>query len=128
MAFAVDDDQDCLRLAIQYLHGLGYDAFQFLNGTDALAAIKKRRPDVVICNFAMPGFDGIQTLVEFQRRDPSIGCILATAKITPRLVEQVFKNGTVQVLLEKPISLRNLVEALMQVSLGHSGAVIRCQG
>ncbi|NKE67165.1 PAS domain S-box protein [Ramlibacter sp. RBP-2] len=58
----VDDNRDSADSACAIIRMLGYDAECAYDGTGALAAAARWRPDIVLLDLAMPGLDGYKTL------------------------------------------------------------------
>ncbi|HEY1417792.1 MAG TPA: ATP-binding protein, partial [Myxococcaceae bacterium] len=65
-----DDNADMRDYLVRLLEGR-FMVEAFRNGTDALAAIERTRPDLVLTDVMMPGLDGFG-LVAAIRRDPEI--------------------------------------------------------
>jgi CheY-like chemotaxis protein len=75
----VEDDESMAALVEEELGDEGYDVQVVFNGSDALAAISERAPDVVILDINMPGKDGIETLNDIVGESGSLPVILHTA-------------------------------------------------
>ncbi len=63
----IDDDQSALDLMLATLKSIDIDAVCLLDGRDALRDIDQIRPDAIILDLMMPGFDGFQVLDALQR-------------------------------------------------------------
>ena len=63
----VDDDDDLRETLAALLAEEGYEVSRAANGVEALAAIDRDRPDVVLLDLMMPVLDGWQTLKILQR-------------------------------------------------------------
>ena len=63
----IDDDQQALDLMRATLKSIGIEAVCVLDGRDALRNIDQLRPDAIILDLMMPGFDGFQVLDALQR-------------------------------------------------------------
>ncbi|MDL2336985.1 MAG: PAS domain S-box protein [Pseudomonadota bacterium] len=63
----IDDDPAALDLMQAMLKSIGIDAVGVLNGREALRDIDRHRPDAVILDLMMPGFDGFQVLDALRR-------------------------------------------------------------
>lgn len=48
------------------------------DGTEALAVIRRDRPDVVLLDIRMPGLSGLEVLRELRARDPALPVIMLT--------------------------------------------------
>ncbi|RLA86386.1 MAG: two-component system response regulator [Deltaproteobacteria bacterium] len=56
----VDDDRGSLRVLSEILKAAGYDVMAFDSGINALKAIFKSPPDLIILDIVMPGIDGLE--------------------------------------------------------------------
>ena len=65
---AVDDEADTLELIATVLRQAGADVAVAASVDEALGALAITRPDVVLCDIAMPGRDGYELLREAKRR------------------------------------------------------------
>lgn len=63
----VDDDRDVRTMLNQLLASAGFAVIEAANGGDALVALVKHRPALIILDLMMPGVDGAQ-FREAQRR------------------------------------------------------------
>jgi DNA-binding NarL/FixJ family response regulator len=59
------------------------------NGEDALAAVRRERPDVLVLDLSMSGMDGIAVLHEMKRDLNSTAVVVLTAENGPQAVEAV---------------------------------------
>ncbi len=83
------------------------------SGTEAIAAIKAHRPDLVLMDLRMPGLDGLQTLRKIQQMDPKLLVILMTAYSTSANVIEAMKHGAYDY-LTKPFSVEKLREVVRE--------------
>ena len=66
------DDEPMLRMALrQYLEFAGHTVEEAADGEDALASVRRRRPDIVISDVLMPTRDGM-SLCREMREDPLV--------------------------------------------------------
>lgn len=68
----VEDDRDNREGTAEYLAAFGFDVGQASGGEEALAALRRRRPDVVLLDLQMPGMSGWD-LLRIMRRDQVLG-------------------------------------------------------
>lgn len=61
-ALVVDDEESIAQLIAMALRYEGWEVETALNGTDALDAVKKFKPDVAVFDIMLPDFDGVQLL------------------------------------------------------------------
>jgi PAS domain S-box-containing protein len=98
----VDDDPQIVDLVCQLLEGEPYEIVSAADGQVALAAIARRRPDVILLDLLMPGMDGF-ALIEQLHQDPKfqqIPVIVLTAK-TLTAPEQAFLDQSVRTVIQK---------------------------
>ena len=75
----VDDDRDMLSLLDELLSGEGYKVVKAKSGAEALAAIAKSRPDLVMIDVLLPDEDGLTLLAQIKREHPELEVIVMTA-------------------------------------------------
>jgi DNA-binding response OmpR family regulator len=75
----VDDEPNIRDLVSQYLRREGFDVVQAASGEQALAAIARSMPDLVILDVRLPGIDGFETLREI-RRTSDVYVLMLTAR------------------------------------------------
>jgi len=78
----VDDHEEIREALSEILEEEGHDISQAVDGLDALEAINKSRPDVVLPDIAMPRMDGLETLqrIKSQPELADIPVIMDTAQ------------------------------------------------
>lgn len=54
----VDDDKQIVRLLKSYLQDAGFDVLTAFDGQSALQTIRRERPDLVVLDLQLPGYDG----------------------------------------------------------------------
>jgi two-component system cell cycle response regulator DivK len=59
---AVIEDNADNRLLLQAILGDQFDLDEYDNGTDALAGLSRRKPDLVLLDISLPGMDGNEIL------------------------------------------------------------------
>jgi two-component system phosphate regulon response regulator PhoB len=67
-----EDDPDIRHLVSAKLLRSGFDVIETADGAEALAAIRRRRPDLVLIDLRMPRLEGLEVLREL-RADPGTG-------------------------------------------------------
>ncbi len=75
----VEDEFRIARLVRLYLEEAGFEAAIVDNGTQALAAFRHERPDLVILDLNLPGKDGLDVCREL-RRESNVPIIMLTAR------------------------------------------------
>jgi len=114
----VDDDPGLLRLLSIRLRAESYNVEAVESAAEALAALPRFRPDLVITDLRMENMDGIGLLKEIQRQRPGLCVLLLTAHGTIPDAVEATQSGAFG-FLTKPVDKQQLldyVERAMKVS------------
>jgi two-component system response regulator GlrR len=114
----VDDDPGLLRLLSIRLNAEGYEVVAVESAAEALAALPRFRPDLVITDLRMENMDGIGLLKEIQRERPGLCVLLLTAHGTIPDAVEATQSGAFG-FLTKPIDkdqLLDYVQRAMKIS------------
>lgn len=106
---AVDDDPGLLRLLTIRLRSEDYEVEAVQSAADALAAVGRFRPDLVITDLRMDQMDGIGLLKELQVRWPGLKVILLTAHGTIPDAVRATQSGAFG-FLTKPVEKQELLD------------------
>jgi two-component system, OmpR family, phosphate regulon response regulator PhoB len=106
----VDDDPDILRLVTYNLKQAGFDTFSAPTGREALEAVQKHSPDLIILDVMLPDVDGLEVCrtlrsQEITRRIPIL-MLTARGEEIDRVVG--FELGADDYVM-KPFSTRELI-------------------
>ena len=91
----VEDNPTNLELMIYLLGALGHEPFSAVDGSDALASVRSRAPDLVICDLQLPRVDGYEVARQMKadRSLAGIPIIAVTAYAMPGDRERAFAAG-----------------------------------
>jgi len=81
------------------------------SAAEAIDAVERLRPDLVLLDVYMPNGDGIQVLKEIRRRDGDVDVIPVTAARNASTVKELMRNGTVGYIV-KPFKFEQLAATL----------------
>lgn len=110
----VDDDPRIRASLARALTGEKSDVAVAASAEEALGAIGKAAPDVVLSDVRMPGMNGIELLRLLRERAPAVDVILMTAFDDLPLVATAMREGAVDFLI-KPLDLHQLRRVLDKV-------------
>ena len=68
----VDDEQEFVETLADRLKMRDFDASIARNGEQALSAVEKEEPDVIVLDVKMPGMDGIEVLRRVKEAYPHV--------------------------------------------------------
>ena len=109
----VDDEPEILRLVRDHLERAGFDVVTASDGTAALAAARRRRPDLVVLDLGLPGIDGLD-VARALRRDGEVPIIMVTAR-TDEIDRVAGLELGADDYVSKPFSPRELVARVRAV-------------
>jgi two-component system response regulator GlrR len=107
----VDDDPDLLQLLTIRLRRAGFEVGTAASGREALAALARVQPDVVVTDLKMDDLDGLGLLDEIERRHPVLPVILITAHGTIPDAVSATRRGAFA-FLTKPLNDEELVNCV----------------
>jgi len=77
----VDDEPTIAEVVARYLERAGYSTRVAADGVQALEAVARQRPDLVVLDLMLPGIDGLEVMRRMREQDRErIATILLTAK------------------------------------------------
>jgi CheY-like chemotaxis protein/anti-sigma regulatory factor (Ser/Thr protein kinase) len=92
----------------------GWKAAFAANGVEALAAVEKDRPQLVLTDLLMPEMDGLQLVQAIHDKHPQVPVILMTAHGSEDIAIQALQTGAASYVPKKSLA-RDLPETLEQV-------------
>jgi len=131
----VDDDPDFVWLTRNVLEQAGYQVTEAFDGQSALSRFEKDKPEVVLLDYRMPIWDGIDIAVEMKKRDPSVPIIMITGYGEVGMAVKALKTGVYDYVIKpvdkddllftisRAVEKQNLVEEVERLR-----AVLRTQG
>src|SRR5438552_1409862 len=110
----VDDEKNIRTHLATYVRGLGYEADIAADAPAALAALDRRKFDLVLSDVRMAEMDGLALLHEIRRRQPSVVVELMIAYATVPQALEAIRAGAYDYLV-KPFSLDHVGLLLKRV-------------
>ena len=110
----VDDDKEMLSLLKDLLTPEGYQVTTAKTGQEALAAVEKKRPDLVMMDLKLPDEDGVAVLGKLKREHPDLEVIVMTAFGGSSSAIKAMRAGAYDY-VTKPFELDELVSTLRRV-------------
>jgi DNA-binding NtrC family response regulator len=122
LIFVVDDDSWAREVSIDAIHqavqARGVKCEGFVSAEDALKAMEKYRPHLILLDIGLPGMDGIKALEQIKQKFPEVLVIMITAYDDIKTVVTSIKLGAHDY-VTKPlqinalkVSIRNTLETL----------------
>ena len=111
----IAEDTAAVRdLLCEALHSGGFSVTAVPDGTQAIEALGSQAFDILVTDFAMPGYDGLQVAKACKRQRPEAKVIMLTAWDLWLKESDCIESG-VDVVVPKPVGLPALFAALHQV-------------
>jgi len=111
----LDDDQALVTLTVKTLERNGYRSCGFTQAIQAIEAVRNhpRKFDLVVTDYTMPGFSGIQVAKQLLHLRPGLPVLLTSGYVTDDLRKRAEDVGISQV-LHKPHSANELCAAIQR--------------
>ena len=124
----VDDARNVREVVADILTQYGATVSAVGSAEEALAALQRERPDVLLSDLAMPGRGGYWLIGQVRALPPERGGITPAAALTaftgPEHRARVLRAGF-QLHVEKPTSLDALVGAVARLALKERAVALR---
>jgi DNA-binding NtrC family response regulator len=88
----VDDEPLIIEVLAEHFR-TSYEVETASSGTEALAAVLRQRPDLVLLDINMPRMNGLEVLKDVKKIDDSIAVIVVTANEQVEVAADALKNG-----------------------------------
>jgi PAS domain S-box-containing protein len=119
----VDDDEALVFLVQRLLRRRGYQVSGFTDPHDATAALRAdpRHYDLVVTDYNMPGFCGVDLVREARRIRPDLPVALASGYVTAEIEQAALAEGA-SALIHKPNDVEELCATVQRLVSGNDPA------
>ena len=108
-----DDEPHVLRVLKMSLEKEGYEVDICANGMEALARIEQQAPDILITDIQMPLMTGEELCRHIEEYMPNRNFLIFVLTSRTEIEHREWSRNIRDLLfLEKPVSIRNLIEKL----------------
>ncbi len=109
----VDDDEDLHTLYGLFLQGESFRIARAYNGLQALEALDKERPDLIVLDMIMPVMTGEEFLVKLQTLDLKMkNTPIIIASVNEKIPHDVLRCGNIRATLKKPFTIETLISKI----------------
>ncbi len=115
----VDDQRDILRLMHSALDSLKLKELEIIeapSGEEALLTVGRRKVDLLVADYRLPGMTGIELIHKMRARYPDVRVILITGMSDHRTRDEMLNAGAVAI-FDKPIPMADFLDTVER-SLG----------
>lgn len=112
----VEDYEDVRGMLKILLESEHFDVLEAATGAEALTAVRNGRPDVILMDLALPGFDGFETIRRIRKIDgfQNTPIIVLTAYTGQSIYATALRAGA-NYFMAKPIDFDELADLLEQI-------------
>ena len=110
----VDDESEIRDLLTDLLKDAGYKSQHATTGAEAIAAVAKQMPDLVMMDIKLPDQDGLAVLRQLKREHPDLEVIVMTAFGGSSSAIKAMENGAYDY-VTKPFEMDDLLATLKRV-------------
>lgn len=109
----VDDEIDVVEVVEMLLELEGYKVLKAYDGKEALAAVEKEIPDLVILDIMMPEIDGVEVCRRFRANEKlnNVPIVMFSAKISAYDKKESFEAGA-DGFISKPFNARGFISGI----------------
>ena len=111
----IDDEADIVFTIQEICNYAGYKSITASNGQEGYEKYKKYKPDLVIVDFHMPGWDGLSTVKKLKALDETVAILVLTVDERQEVSDRFIEIGATDFAI-KPIKAPDLI-ARMKVNL-----------
>ncbi len=111
----VDDDRSIRWVLKKALERQELDATDFETGEEALAALERGAPDVLMTDIRMPRLDGLTLMQRFHAENPELPVIVMTAHSDLDAAVSAYEGGAFEY-LPKPFDMDEAVELVQRAA------------
>jgi two-component system, OmpR family, response regulator CpxR len=115
----VEDDVDLSALMASYLARGGLDVRTAHSGSSAFRLLETVQPKVAVLDFRLPDMNGVELSQKIRQLVPDLRIIMMSGAIDP-LDQKTLETIGVRVFVNKPVPLRSLQRAVVQLMQEHS--------
>ena len=109
----VEDNEKNRKLVRKVLEKIGYRTQEVETGEEAIEAVRREAPDLILMDYQLPGIDGIETFkrIRAEHSIPRMPIVAVTASAMPEDTARMRQAGF-DGFETKPINVKNLMATI----------------
>jgi YesN/AraC family two-component response regulator len=94
------DDEEGVRESLKLILEDDYDLSFVTSGPEAIEAVKKTTPDILILDIKMPKMNGLEALKELKKLSPATKIVIASGYKSVETAHEAMKNGATEYIVK----------------------------
>jgi len=107
----VEDEPELRSLYYDYLTSLGFDVIAIGKGSEALFALQRVRPHIVLLDIRLGNISGLDILPILVQNDPKVSVIMITSVSEEGIGREALRRGASDYFV-KPVNLKDLYQSI----------------
>lgn len=107
----IDDDPVVIESCVRVFESEGFTVASTTDPGEGLSLAESSRFDVILCDWKMPGFDGMDVVEELDSRSPQSAVVMITGYPSLDRATEAVRRGAME-LIAKPFAPEEIVEAV----------------
>jgi formate/nitrite transporter len=107
----IDDEEIVLRSCRKIFEAEGFEVTTTNNPQEGLKRVSETSFDVILCDWMMPGFDGMDVVEELDKRTPNSAVVMISGYPTVGRATEALKRGAMDY-LAKPFRPEEIIEVV----------------
>ncbi|HET7522186.1 MAG TPA: response regulator [Bacillales bacterium] len=107
----VDDQFGIRALLREILQAEGYQTYEAANGAQALGAVQKEEPNLVLLDIKIPGMDGLEILRRIKNEKVNTKVMIMTAYGELEMIKEAMDHGAITH-FSKPFDINEMLETI----------------
>jgi formate/nitrite transporter len=107
----IDDEEIVLRSCRKIFEAEGFEVVTTSNPQEGLKLVSEASFDVILCDWMMPGFDGMDVVEEIDKRSPNSAVVMISGYPTVGRATEAMKRGAMDY-LAKPFRPEEIIEVV----------------
>ncbi|MBP1625415.1 MAG: response regulator receiver protein, partial [Acidobacteria bacterium] len=107
----IDDDEIVLKSCRRIFETEGFEVTTTANPQEGLNLVTERAFDVILVDWMMPGFDGMDVVEEIDKRSPNSAMVMISGHPSVGRATEAMKRGAMDY-LAKPFKPQEIIEVV----------------
>lgn len=107
----IDDNPDIVYTIKEICEFAGHDVKTANDGIDGIEIFKEQKPNLIICDYHMPKYDGLITVKKIRELDDAVAILVLTVDESHEILERFMEVGATDFSI-KPVKAPDLISRI----------------